>query len=35
MERGLVPNNMDMIGQMVADISYHNAARYFGFNLPE
>jgi glucuronate isomerase len=35
MERGLIPNDLKLVGQMVADISYHNAARYFGFNLPK
>ena len=31
-ERGLLPESeMERIGQMVADISYHNAKRYFGF----
>jgi glucuronate isomerase len=31
MERGLIPNDIDLIGQMVADISHHNAQKYFGF----
>ena len=31
-ERGLLPESeMERIGQMVADISYHNAKSYFGF----
>ena len=31
-ERGLLPESeMKRIGQMVADISYHNAKNYFGF----
>ena len=31
-ERGLLPESeMKRIGQMVADISYHNAKSYFGF----
>lgn len=33
-EQGLLPNEMELIGSMVRDISYGNAARYFGFNLP-
>ncbi|HLA85110.1 MAG TPA: glucuronate isomerase [Thermoguttaceae bacterium] len=33
-EQGLLPRDMDLIGSMVRDISYYNAARYFGFNLP-
>lgn len=32
-ERGLLPNDVDMIGRMVQDISYRNAAEYFGFDL--
>lgn len=31
MEQGLLPDDLDMIGRMVADICYHNAAAYFGF----
>lgn len=31
MARGLIPADMDLVGGMVADISYHNARRYFGF----
>jgi glucuronate isomerase len=31
MEQGLVPNDFSMIGQMVRDICYYNAADYFGF----
>jgi glucuronate isomerase len=34
MERGLIPNDIDLIGNMVKDISYNNAAGYFGFDLP-
>lgn len=34
-EQGLLPNEMELIGSMVRDISYGNAARYFGFNLPQ
>lgn len=34
MARGLVPNDAALVGRMVRDICYHNAARYFGFNLP-
>lgn len=30
-ERGLLPNDLPLVGRMVADISYHNARRYFGF----
>ncbi|MBN1910957.1 MAG: glucuronate isomerase [Pirellulales bacterium] len=35
MERGILPGDLDLVGQMVKDISYRNAARYFGFDLPE
>jgi glucuronate isomerase len=31
MHRGLIPNDFDLVGAMVADISYHNARNYFGF----
>ncbi len=34
MARGLVPNDIELIGAMIRDISYNNAARYFGFDLP-
>ncbi len=33
-ERGLIPADYDLVGAMVRDISYNNAARYFGFDLP-
>jgi glucuronate isomerase len=31
MKRGLIPNDVPLVGKMVADISYYNAKRYFGF----
>lgn len=31
MKRGLIPNDLALVGQMVSDISYFNAKRYFGF----
>lgn len=31
MEKGLLPNDMDFIGEMVKDICFGNAKRYFGF----
>lgn len=31
MQQGLLPDDLEMIGRMVADICYHNAAAYFGF----
>ncbi len=34
-ERGLLPNDVQMIGRMVQDICYHNAADYFGFDLED
>ena len=34
MDSGLLPHDMELIGNMVQDISYRNAARYFGFDLP-
>jgi glucuronate isomerase len=30
-EQGLLPNDLDLIGGMVQDICFHNAAAYFGF----
>lgn len=33
MEKGLIPNNMALVGNMVADISFNNANEYFGFDL--
>jgi glucuronate isomerase len=32
-ESGLLPRDMKLLGKMVQDISYNNAANYFGFNL--
>ena len=32
-EQGLLPRDFDLVGSMVRDICYHNAARYFGFDL--
>ena len=32
-KKGLLPNDIDLLGQMVQDISYNNAANYFGFEL--
>jgi len=31
MERGLIPNDLDLVGEIVRDVSYRNAVRYFGF----
>jgi glucuronate isomerase len=33
MEAGLIPRDMALVGGMVKDICYNNAARYFGFDL--
>jgi len=33
MEKGLLPRDFDLLGAMVRDISYNNAAGYFGFKL--
>jgi glucuronate isomerase len=33
MARGLIPNDAPLVGGMVKDICYNNAARYFGFKL--
>lgn len=34
MEQGLLPDEMEMIGSMVRNICYGNAAAYFGFCIP-
>ena len=31
MENGEIPNNYDLVGGIIRDISYNNAKRYFGF----
>jgi len=31
MENGELPNDMEMVGNMVSDICYRNAKQYFGF----
>ncbi|MGQ9576101.1 MAG: glucuronate isomerase [Thermoguttaceae bacterium] len=33
MEQGLLPGDIELIGRMVQDICFHNAAEYFGFEL--
>ena len=30
-ERGAVPRDFDLVGSLVADVSYHNASNYFSF----
>jgi glucuronate isomerase len=32
-ERGELPGDIDLLGRIVQDISYHNAVRYFGLDL--
>ncbi len=32
MEQGLLPDDVELVGAMVGDICYGNAARYFGFD---
>jgi len=32
--RGLVPNDMGLLGQLVANVCFGNAREYFGFDLP-
>ena len=34
MQRGLVPDDPNLVGELVADISYRNARDYFGFSTP-
>ncbi|MCK5557511.1 MAG: glucuronate isomerase, partial [Candidatus Hydrogenedentes bacterium] len=33
MARGLIPDDMELVGGMVRDICYNNAASYFGFDV--
>jgi glucuronate isomerase len=33
MEKGLIPNDMSLVGSMIADICFNNANDYFGFGL--
>jgi glucuronate isomerase len=33
MQQGLLPDDVKLIGSMVQDICYHNAVKYFGFDL--
>jgi glucuronate isomerase len=35
MEKGLIPNDFELVGRMLQDVCYHNAARYFGFDVPK
>jgi glucuronate isomerase len=32
-QRGRIPNDLELAGRLVRDVSYHNAVRYFGFAL--
>jgi glucuronate isomerase len=34
MDKGMIPQDFMLVGNMVRDICYNNAAQYFGFNLP-
>ena len=33
--RGVIPDDVELLGTLVRDVSYNNAARYFGFDVPE
>ncbi len=33
MAKGLIPDDIELAGRLVRDVSYHNAATYFGFDL--
>ena len=35
MESGLLPRDEKIVGEMVANVCYHNAANYFDFGLNE
>ena len=32
-EAGLLPNDLELVGALVKDVSYNNAATYFGFDI--
>ncbi|MFC1453358.1 glucuronate isomerase, partial [Verrucomicrobiota bacterium] len=34
MARGLIPTDFGLAGRLVRDVSYSNAAAYFGFDVP-
>ena len=34
MSKGFMPDDTELVGSMVRDICYNNAAKYFGFDLP-
>ena len=33
MSKGLIPDDLELAGRLVRDVSYYNAANYFGFDL--
>jgi glucuronate isomerase len=33
-QQGILPRDLELVGRMVEDICYYNAAGYFGFDLP-
>jgi glucuronate isomerase len=35
MAAGLLPRDFDLVGDLVQDVCFRNAANYFGFDLPE
>jgi len=35
MAKGLIPNDLPLAGRLARDVSYNNAVRYFGLDLPE
>ena len=35
MDRGLIPDDMELVGNMVRDICFNNAVNYFGMELPK
>jgi glucuronate isomerase len=35
MASGMIPDDPQMIGRLVSDVSYHNARAYFGFKIPD
>ena len=35
MENGLIPEDRELVGGLVRDVCYGNAAKYFGFDVPK
>jgi hypothetical protein len=33
MERGLIPDDINLVSEMIRNISYHNAVKFFRFDV--